>query len=477
MKCNQEDQETLENELVASSGTEENRNSNPNRSQRTLPALVLSSLCGAIVLMGASSGPTDPGVRSGTVGAGAQLAGMTNDQTTQFPEYQFVFQEVNNSVTNPIGLGPGYDADGCGKCHVQPAKGGSSPRNNPLFNMYQLDGATNVMPSFITPKGPVVNARSPLLSDGITPDGHVQQLFVVTGRSDAAGCNATQPDFAAEQASSNLVFRQTTPLFGEGLMEIVQNADILANMNASLALKQGLGITGHPSIAEDGSISRFGWKAQGRSLILFSGDAYNIEEGVTNELSPNELNQTPGCNLSAITEDHTVFNHFKAHNFDGDPEDLANFMRFLAPPVPGSCPGGNAASCTNGQMQFNNVGCVLCHTTSFTTPAAAIRALNKVTFNLFSDMLVHHMGPCLADNIVQGNVMGDEFRTPPLWGVGQRIFFMHDGRTTDIVQAIQDHSCASNSQFAASEANGVIAAFNALSEQDQQDLVNFLRSL
>ena len=73
--------------------------------------------------------------------------------------------------------------------------------------------------------------------------------------------------------------------------------------------------------------------------------------------------------------------------------------------------------------------------------------------------------------------MGDEFRTVPLWGVGQRVFFMHDGRTTDIVQAIQDHSCAGNSQYGASEANGVIGAFNALSTQNQQDLVNFLRSL
>jgi len=86
------------------------------------------------------------------------------------------------------------------------------------------------------------------------------------------------------------------------------------------------------------------------------------------------------------------------------------------------------------------------------------------------------MGPCLADNIVQGNVSGDEFRTAPLWGVGQRVFFMHDGRTKDIVQAIQDHSCGANGQYQASEANAVIAAFNALSVQDQQDIINFLRS-
>ena len=473
MKNDQEESDIRHGSVGSSSDTKSDRASRSRMVSTLWPAIVLSSLCAAIVMLGASSGPTDPGVRAGPPGAGGEIAGMTSDQLAQFPGYLTVFHEVNNTVPNPVGLGPGYDADGCSLCHAQPAKGGSSPASNPLFKIYQLDGAQNVMPSFITPNGPVVNARSPFMSDGITPDGHVQQLFVITGRSDAAGCSATQPDFAAEQAANNLIFRQTTPVFGEGLMELVQNADILANMNANLTLKQGLGITGHPSIAADGSVSRLGWKSQGRSLILFSGDAYNIEEGITNELSPNELNQTPGCDLNAYTEDHTNFNHFRAHNFDGDPDDLANFMRFLAPPTPGS----QGASEQNGRVQFNNIGCVLCHTASFTTPVGAIPALSKITFNPYSDLLVHHMGPCLADNVVQGNVMGDEFRTPPLWGVGQRVFFMQDGRTTDIVEAIQDHSCAANSQYPASEANGVIGAFNALSEQNQQDLVNFLRSL
>jgi CxxC motif-containing protein (DUF1111 family) len=452
----------------------ESKKSGPARqtARRFLPATLLALFCGAAVVLGASSGPTDPGPRTGPAGAGGEIAGMTSDQLAQFAGYKHVFTEVNNTVANPVGLGPGYDADGCAVCHAQPANGGSSPPSNPLFKMYQLNGAQNVMPSFITQRGPVVNARAPFMPDGVTPDGHVQQLFVITGRPDAGTCAATQPDFASEK----LIFRQTSPVFGEGLMEIVQNADILANMNASLTLKQSLGIGGHPSIAADGSISRLGWKAQGRSLILFSGEAYNIEEGITNELSPNELNQTSGCDFNQITEDHTNFVHFRAHNFDGDPEDLENFMRFLAPPAPAT----PTASDTNGQAQFNAIGCVLCHTTSFTTPASSIPALNQVTLNLFSDMLVHHMGPCLADSVVQGNVMGDEFRTAPLWGVGQRVFFMHDGRTTNIIQAILDHSdssCTPSGQFSPSEANAVIAAYNALSTQNQQDLINFLRSL
>ena len=97
--------------------------------------------------------------------------------------------------------------------------------------------------------------------------------------------------------------------------------------------------------------------------------------------------------------------------------------------------------------------------------------------NLFSDLLVHHVGPCLADNIVQGTATGDEFRTAPLWGVGQRIFFLHDGRTSDIVQAIEDHFCLGNGNYQDAEANIVVNNFNSLSPTDQQDLINFLRSL
>jgi len=87
------------------------------------------------------------------------------------------------------------------------------------------------------------------------------------------------------------------------------------------------------------------------------------------------------------------------------------------------------------------------------------------------------MGPSLADSISQGIAGGDEFRTAPLWGIGQRIFFLHDGRTTDLLQAIRDHSSAANSQYPASEANQVVSNYIALSTSDQQAILAFLRSL
>src|SRR5262249_37277623 len=155
-----------------------------------------------------------------------------------------------------------------------------------------------------------------------------------------------------------------------------------------------------------------------------------------------------------------------------DIEAFANFMRMLAPPTPAT------PSSDKGRATFERIGCVHCHTPSFTTGAkiasgsstSPSAALSNQTANLYSDLLVHHMGKGLADGITQGGAGPDEFRTAPLWGVGQRIFFLHDGRTTNLVEAIRDH------QSDGSEANEVIKRFIRLTTQEQQDVIDFLRS-
>jgi len=134
------------------------------------------------------------------------------------------------------------------------------------------------------------------------------------------------------------------------------------------------------------------------------------------------------------------------------------------------------------------VGCALCHSTALTTTKSQYTALNAVTYHPYSDFALHSMGSTLADGINQGAAQADEFRTAPLWGAGQRLFFLHDGRTSDLLQAILAHSspnnCDGNQQFnrdkkknCASEASGVIRRFNSLSQSQQQDMLNFLRSL
>jgi len=151
-----------------------------------------------------------------------------------------------------------------------------------------------------------------------------------------------------------------------------------------------------------------------------------------------------------------------------DIEEFAAFMRDLAPPAPGA----QTASTARGQAAFNAIGCQLCHTPVLTTAKSSeAAALSNAPANLFSDLLVHHMGAGLADGVTQGAAGPDQFRTAPLWGVGQRVFFLHDGRTSNLVQAIEAHASQG------SEANRVIAIFNALPAGQRQDLVNFLRSL
>jgi CxxC motif-containing protein (DUF1111 family) len=416
----------------------------------------------------------------------ANQSAITHRLTQIFTEVNFV---AGGPLVKTVGLGPRFNSNSCNSCHSYPAVGGSSPPNNPLFGIYQLQGATNSMPYFITANGPVIVARFPYKSDGVTPDGGVHQMFTISNRTDAPGCTTmVQPDFANAQASNDIIFRQVTPTYGTGLMELIQESDIIANMNANQALKQSLGITGHPNYSDDdGTITRFGWKAQNKSLTYFSGEAYTVEEGVSDEAFPSENDESipsclppfpvpPGTNKTKGVPDDRMDSGEAPKlpvNFPSDLERFALFMRFLAPPTPQPL----NSSTTNGLQQFINVGCNMCHNQSFTTPKASIAALSQVQANLYSDLLVHHMGPGDADNVSQGNAGGDEFRTAPLWGIGQRYFFMHDGRTTDIVQAVEDHFSLGNGVYPNSEANQVINNFNALDQTDQQDLINFLRSL
>ena len=142
-------------------------------------------------------------------------------------------------------------------------------------------------------------------------------------------------------------------------------------------------------------------------------------------------------------------------------------MRFLAPPTPAAA----TPSTTNGRALFDSVGCSLCHTPALTTGNSGSPALRNQAVNLYSDLAVHNMGFGLADGVQQGDAGPLEFRTAPLWGLGQRVFFLHDGRSKDLLETIRLHSGP------LSEANNVVSQFNQLTATQQQDILNFLRSL
>lgn len=459
-----------------------------------LRAIALVSLGTFLVVVPAFSQAIDPGPRGGAAGAGPPLNSVASNNPTTildfFNDAKGRFQDVA-SVFGTIpgapddGLGPRFNSRSCVACHSQPAAGGSSPSVNPQVADATANGATNTIPTFITSSGPVREARFPFFTDAsgnpITsaPNGGVEPLFTIAGRTDAGGCTASviaQPNFASAQSHNNIIFRIPTPVFGAGLIENIEETTLLSYAGAG-----GLyGIAGtFNRSGNDGTISRFGWKAQNKSLEIFAGEAYNVEMGVSSELftqerpTPEEERATglpSQCKVNPTPEDHTNFNA-TALATSSDAVMFAMFMRLLKPPAQASSPGG-LSSILNGEATFTDIGCAACHKSQFTTAASSITPdLGNVAAKLFSDLQIHHMGTGLADNIAQGNAGGDQFRTAPLWGLGQRLFFLHDGRTSNLISAINAHSSTG------SEANTVILNFNALSTTDQQNLLNFLRSL
>ena len=494
-------------------------------------------ICAAIGMACLCFAQRDPGVRGGPPGAGGPISGLTDNERALFTEgiarvtqLEAVCDKCSDrplgsdthedpnlaTLTNSSGLGVRFNGDQCSVCHQQPAIGGSggylvpNPQDplsrrrrpeNPMFDLIpHRKGAVNYVPSFLTQYGPIREVRFQKKPDG-TPDGGVHALFTVVGRSDIGGPGCTAAvlpptDFETQYRNGNLSFRIPLQMFGLGLIEAIQDQTILQQSVATAAMRAALGIGGIPNRSgNDGTITRFGWKAQNKSLAIFAGEAYNVEMGITNDVFPTARDETPACN-QGINEpnDLTRVDKTDAENeaFNNplhmlpDWLEFAIFMRQLAPPQPVPF----SSSARRGQQLFGSgldnpgVGCFLCHTpTMVTAPRHDTDALENLQANLYSDLLIHHMGSGLADNVTQGLAQGDMFRTTPLWGIGQRIFFLHDGRTNDLLAAIEAHASSDGGDdrrgngYPPSEANGVIQRFNALAAADKQAILDFLRSL
>ncbi len=416
----------------------------------------------------------DPGVRVGPSGAGGPIAGLSDPEGKFFEAGLGDFAEADGTSE---GLGPRMNLDSCSGCHLQPEVGGTSPFVNPQVAFANKMNASNTVPSFITANGPVREARFVRNPDG-TPDGGVHALFTITGRDDAPGCILGQPAFEQELANHNVIFRIPTPTFGAGLIEEIPDSAIVANRVANASTKRLFGISGRVNKnGNDGTITRFGWKAQNKSLLLFSGEAYNVEMGITNELFQTERDETPNCQFATVPNTVTNATGATPQETISAIEKFAFFMRFLAPSAPSPDTPGGAASIERGKTLFSQIGCALCHTPTLYTGNSTVAALGNQTVNLYSDLLVHDMGIALADGVSQGRAGPREFRSAPLWGLGKRVFFLHDGRTSNLIEAIEAHQSGNVFFGTASEANLVTSIYNALFEGQKQDLLNFLRSL
>jgi len=358
---------------------------------------------------------------------------LTPEELTLFEQGLMEFSRIRTAET---GLGPIFNAQSCASCHSDPIVG----------------GVDNVRAIVETQIGREIDGVFDALADlggGLLQNRGIGELI--------DGCPTGE--FIPVEATFTST-RQTPPVFGDGLIEAIPDGVILALEDPDDI--DGDGISGRANITLTGALGRFGWKANVPDLLTFSSGALLLEIGITNPFDPPSTlteqlaggNPIPeGCDL--VEEPESGIEVVEA---------IAAFQRFLAPPPRGEITGG----AFRGESVFNEIGCAGCHVPSLPTGDNEFEVLSNKDVKLFSDLLLHDMGEELADGIVQEIATGDEFRTAPLWGLGVRTFFLHDGRTASLVEAIILHG---------GEAEGARDGFLSLSQNEAADLLAFLNSL
>ncbi len=382
---------------------------------------------------------------------GDPLPNLTSLETTMFNTGDIPFSKEWDPKQ---GLGPVFTQVGCQVCHAIPVNGGvgNSSTASTLFAKINSDGTFN-----------------PLLSEG--------GMLLQTGTNQRFIANCKLAGEVIPTDATIHATHQAPAVFGAGLIDNIPDSQISAN-----AVDKGMGVHGVPNMVFDENgiprVGHFGLKAQVADLLQIVGFAEQHDLGVTNPISaaedkPQGKSFPPACSIPTQPNDPGTQLIAMYH-----------YVLYLAPNTPG-------AANTNGQAQFTNVGCALCHippgtSSSYTTTASAMvpefwpvtkkviksKALSSQPVALYSDLLLHDLGGTNGDNIVLGLATGTMFRTAPLWGLSIKINngvgLMHDGGAADVPTALQRHG---------GEATTVISNFNLLSSQDQNDLIAFISSL
>ena len=406
---------------------------------------IVAGLCASALAVSAAAWAQNPGqrpaerprgdpaqadARGGGTRFGDALPGLS---AAEFAEFAAGKAEFINIEDVDGGLGPIFNNSSCVSCHGIPAVGGSS---SALVTRFGRSSA---------------NGFDPLASLG----GSLLQAMAI----DPAVQEIVPP-------SANVIAqRQSTPLFGLGLIEAIPDRAIV---DGARRIKP-FGIRGRPAEVVDvatgqARIGHFGWKAQLATLLDFAGDAYLNEMGVTSRLFPHE--NAPNGDLALLAQYDLVADpedEVDPVSGKGDIDFAADFMRLLAPPPPGRSSG----SASRGEFVFEQVGCALCHTPVLMSGPSPIRALDRKPVALYSDLLLHDMG-ALGDGIAQGDAGPTEMKTPPLWGARVNAPYLHDGRAGTLDQAIRLHD---------GEARVVRDRYLQLSPDAQRQLVDFVETL
>jgi CxxC motif-containing protein (DUF1111 family) len=393
-------------------------------------------LCSGALLLGCSdegesnsavpSAPTFDRASAGSVVAGDPLPGLSALERSRFERGGELFEQEFEPAT---GLGPLFNEVSCQECHEDPARGGSGDEVETHATVRLADGSCSELTEG---GGPVfqLHATPALLELGIEREPIPSYVTVIANRTSA-------------------------PLFGLGLLDAVPEATILALADPDDT--NGDGISGRPNLTPDGRVGRFGRKAAVASLHEFNAGAFRDEMGVTSPAVPDEGNiggaaLPPGVDPLPEPE------------IDQETLDLTDaFVRLLAPVSPLK----PTKQARDGRELFAQINCAGCHVPALRTGDNPVKALQHKEVAAYTDLLLHDMGPELAD-ICRVTASEAEFRTQPLMGLRLLPHFMHDGRAQTIQDAIQTHG---------GEAAGSRERFNQLSDAQRDAVLAFLRSL
>ena len=369
---------------------------------------------------------TDAAGDSGGHPLGGPLPLLTASQQHGFRQGSAVFQ---TTFTPATGLGPLFNASSCAECHEAPVVGGVGDEVETHATAYHGGVCDDLG-----------RIGGPVIQDSMTAAMHA-----VLGI-----------DKEPVPPEATAVGRRTTPsLLGFGLLDAVPDSELVALADPDD--RNGDGISGRPNRLPDGRLGRFGRKAQIATLREFTSGAFINEMGITSPPEPHEqtIRDTP---LPAGVDPAP------------DPElgqagiDATDaFVKLLAPPGPTL----SSFVELQGRKLFAQVGCTGCHVPLLRTGPNPVRALSNTTVSAYTDLLLHDMGPELAD-ICLGQAEPAEFRTEPLMGVHFKEVFLHDGRAPSIEAAIELH---------AGEAAGARDRFLGLSLQERAALLRFVSGL
>ena len=377
----------------------------------------LGAAVALLLFTGACEKPVKPG---------DSLSGLTGEQRDRFARGKVVFDSV---FTPQTGLGPLFNANGCGECHEKPAAGGHGDEIEVHATAF---------------KGGVCD---PLVQEG----GPVIQLHTIPALKQALGIDSEPfPPSATARA-----LRTSPAIFGRGLLDLVPDSVILSY--ADPEDRDHDGVRRRPNRSVDGRIGRFGRKAFVATLRDFNAGAFTAEMGITTPAQPTE--ETIGGKPISPGVDSVP-----------DPEisqevvDVADdFVRFLAPPTPAKL----GTDGRRGRQLFSQIGCASCHIATLRTGDSPVAALRHREFAAYTDLLLHDMGTDLAD-ICLGRAKPADFRTEPLLDLRDAEHFLHDGRAASLDQAVELHG---------GEATGARDRFHALPAADRAALIAFLKAL